>query len=386
MRPSIGIMDKSPESHALWLKRVEKVLKGERPVDALDSRIAGGITMKPLYQQQDGPRADRARHMPWGIVQRVDHPNAEAANRQALEDLQGGANGLALSPASVANISAVLKDVMLHAVQLRVEGSDGVSKALADYVARQPVDPARLDISFDAHDPGLVTHLKAQGFAGPFIMADGRAAHEQGATEAQELATVLAELAKGVRTTGDASAVSATLTATQDMFVTLAKFRALRLLWGRMLEASGAAQTSLRLHGETSLRMMSELDPHTNILRATAAVFGAGLGGADSITVLPFSIRQGLPNAFARRVARNTQLVLLDESNLWRVADAASGAGYIEQLTEDLCTRAWELFRDMERGVKVPAFDPDNAACKPIIGVTAYKLTREMEAAIEALH
>jgi methylmalonyl-CoA mutase len=378
-------MDNSAEARSAWAARVEKLLKGERPISALSSRTADGIIIEPLYQQRQGQRADRARHAPWRIVQRVDHPKAEAANRQALEDLKGGANGLALLSASAENMPLVLKDVLLHAIHIRLEGGDALASAFAGHVAKQPIDPARLDVTFDTGDAGLIRDLKAQGFAGPFLMADGRAQHNDGATEAQELASVLAGLAAGVRAAGDASAVSATLAATQDMFLTLAKFRSLRLLWARLLEASGLAHQALQVHGETSLRMMAALDPHSNILRATAAVFGAGLGGADSITVLPFSTKQGLPNAFARRVARNTQLVLLEESNLWRVADAASGAGYIEHLTDELCGRAWEMFRNLESGGKPLAIDPDNASCKPIVGVSAYKLEKELEAAIEAL-
>ena len=95
--------------------------------------------------------------------------------------------------------------------------------------------------------------------------------------------------------------------------------------------------------------MLTAKDPHTNILRATAAVFGAALGGADSICVLPFSDAQGLPNAFARRVARNSQTILMDESHLWRVADPAAGAGYVESLTMALCERAWAEFQAIER-------------------------------------
>jgi methylmalonyl-CoA mutase len=94
--------------------------------------------------------------------------------------------------------------------------------------------------------------------------------------------------------------------------------------------------------------MMSAGDAHMNILRATAAIFGAGLGGADSITVLPFSLAQGLPNAFARRIARNTQSVLIAESSLWRVGDPAHGAGAIENLTRSLCEKAWEDFQRIE--------------------------------------
>ena len=123
-------------------------------------------------------------------------------------------------------------------------------------------------------------------------------------------------------------AVSLALAADQDMFPTLAKFRAARLLWSRILTASGLPADAITLHGETSWRMMTALDPHTNILRTTAAVFGAALGGADRITVLPFSLAQGLPDEFARRIARNTQTILQEESQLWRVSDPASGAGY----------------------------------------------------------
>jgi methylmalonyl-CoA mutase len=140
-----------------------------------------------------------------------------------------------------------------------------------------------------------------------------------------------------------------TLAADQDTFPTLAKFRAARLLWARVLDVCELPDAPLKLHAETSWRMMATRDPHANILRAVAACFGAGLGGADSIAVLPFSLAQGLPNSFARRVARNTQLVLLEESHLWRINDPASGSGYIEHLTEKLCERSWVFFQAIER-------------------------------------
>jgi methylmalonyl-CoA mutase len=220
--------------------------------------------------------------------------------------------------------------------------------------------------------------------------ADGRRWHERGATPGQELGAVLGEAVSQLRALESldderlARAVGVTLAAEQDMFTTLAKFRAMRLLWARILEACGLPQTELALHAETSWRMQAVKDPHTNILRATAAVFGAGLGGASSICVLPFSLAQGLPNAFARRVARNIQNVLIEESNLWRVADPASGAGYIEQLTEDLTATAWEVFQRTERGVW-PSGDDKSAASLPLIGTTAYPLKSEQPAEVEAL-
>ena len=95
--------------------------------------------------------------------------------------------------------------------------------------------------------------------------------------------------------------------------------------------------------------MMTQRDPYVNMLRATIAVFAAGLGGADAITVLPFTQALGLPDRFARRLARNTQLLLLEESNLAKVADPAAGSGGIEDLTAQLCRAAWALFQEIEQ-------------------------------------
>jgi methylmalonyl-CoA mutase len=367
---------------AMWQARVAAILKGES-AEKLVSRTADGIRSEPLYQQVQGARAERAEHAPWIVMQRVDHSDGVKANAQALDDLENGAGGLCIINGNV-DLGRVLQGVALHAIHVRLEGGETLTKAFAAYVGKQPIDPARLSVSFGAGD---VEELVAQGFNGPFLEADGRVFHEQGASEAQELACVLARIVGALRKFEQLSpeaVVGATLAANQDMFLTLAKFRAIRLLCARVLEASGIAQRPLRLHGETSRRMMARLDPHTNILRATAAVFGAGLGGADTFTVLPFSIAQGLPNAFARRMARNTQLILLEESQLWRVADPASGSGYVESLTHDLCERAWSFFQGIEKTGKLPAFDSRNVSSDPIIGTKAHQLPKEFEAAVES--
>ncbi|MEQ1520623.1 MAG: methylmalonyl-CoA mutase family protein [Aestuariivirga sp.] len=366
----------------MWQARVAAILKGESP-EKLASRTADDIRIEPLYQQIQGARAERAEHGPWIVMQRVDHSDSMKANAQALDDLENGADGLCIINKD-AEIARVLQGVALHAIHTRLEGGGGLAKAFAAYVGQQPIDPARLNVSFGM---GEVEELVAQGFKGPFLDADGRVFHEQGASEAQELACVLAQIVGVLRKfdrLSPESIVGATLAANQDMFLTLAKFRAVRLLWARVLEASGIAHQPLRLHGETSRRMMARLDPHTNILRATAAVFGAGLGGTDTFTVLPFSIAQGLPNAFARRMARNTQLILLEESQLWRVADPASGSGYVESLTHDLCERAWVIFQGIEKTRKLPEFDPTNKSSDPIIGTNSHRLSKEFEAAVES--
>jgi methylmalonyl-CoA mutase len=94
--------------------------------------------------------------------------------------------------------------------------------------------------------------------------------------------------------------------------------------------------------------MMAKRDPWTNILRTTIACTGAALGGADAIVVLPFTFALGKPDAFARRVARNIQIVCQEESHLGRVNDPAGGSWYVESLTEDMANKAWEIFQDIE--------------------------------------
>jgi methylmalonyl-CoA mutase len=379
-----------------WLRRVEAVLKGASFEDRLVRQTAEGIRLQPLYGQQQAARAARPQQTPWTLLQRADHPDPARANQQALEDLENGATGLVLVGSDTSSargfgldsgrLARVLQGVHLHAVSLRVEG--GASMALAALIADQPIDPERLSISFTATSPADAAELARLGYTGPYMEADGRGFHEQGASDAEELGATLATAVATMRRLDALNdvhlvrAVGMTLAASQDMFATLAKFRAARLLWARVLDAAGLPDAPLRLHGETSWRMMAKLDPHTNILRATAAVFGAGLGGADSICVLPFSLAQGLPNGFARRVARNLQSVLLEEANLWRVADPGSGAGYVEAYTQALCEAAWTVFQNAEAG-DWPAPNPASTQSLPIIGTTAYRLQHEYAAEIE---
>jgi methylmalonyl-CoA mutase len=134
----------------------------------------------------------------------------------------------------------------------------------------------------------------------------------------------------------------------QDQFLGVAKIRALRRLWQRVQAECGVDPVSAIIHAETSYRMMTVKDPETNILRTTIANFAAVAGGADSVSILPFTIAHGLPDPFARRVARNTQLVLAGESNIGYVADPAIGSGSVEQLTDELSDAAWREFQAIE--------------------------------------
>ena len=390
-----------PATRDAWLKLVNGVLKGA-PFERLVGKTADGLAIEPLYSRaKDAPVvAGRAAGAPWQIMQRVDHPDPAEANKQALIDLENGATGLSLVfaagngargfglPPTSEAIDRALKDIHLDAgiaIEFQIgPESKSAPALLADLLKKRGVAPAACNVrtGFDPISVGAVrgrsplpwtelsgifaaavTESRSLGFKGPLAFADGRAIHDAGGSEAQELAYVLAlgvAYLRALETAGVAldearGMIHAYLSADADQFLTMAKFRALRKLWARLEQACGLTPKPLFIAAETAWRMLSQHDTDVNMLRATMATFAAGLGGADSITVLPHTLSLGLPDAFARRVARNTQLILLDESSLAKVTDPAAGSGGLETLTSELCASAWSLFQEIETAGGVAA-------------------------------
>lgn len=380
-----------------WLHLVEAVLKGAPYEARMVTRSRDGFALDalPARRRDAAPIADRAPGARWRAISRIEHTDPAAANAQALEDLEGGADGIALIFASAPSargfglpetaeaLAAALDGVMLDLITLRVEAGRfqgrNIALALAALAEKRGLPPATLDIRFGL-DPigdfaalgaapieweGLsarlgqsVATLRSRGYRAPMVRADGRIHHAAGATDAQELAgilgTALAYLrpleAAGLDLVEAAQTIEVLITADVAQFATMAKLRALRLLWRAALEACGIKEPPpLAIHAETAWRSLTRRDAHVNLLRGTLAAFAAGVGGADSLTVLPFTQALGLPDDFARRLARNTQFVLMEESNLHRVADPAAGSGAVEEHTDRLAETAWELFRAIER-------------------------------------
>ncbi|MFG1923434.1 methylmalonyl-CoA mutase family protein [Cryptosporangium sp. NPDC048952] len=208
-------------------------------------------------------------------------------------------------------------------------------------------------------DLSVLTEL-AQRTSGTGIRAglvDATPYHDAGGSDAQELGASIATGVAYLRALTDAGlSVEQALeqlefryAATADQFLTIAKLRAARRLWARVAEVSGAPDVPQHQHAVTSNAMMAGRDPWVNMLRTTLACFGAGIGGADAVTVAPFDAVLGLPDAFSRRIARNTQSLLLEESSLGRVIDPAGGSWYVESLTDELAKAAWDVFTGIER-------------------------------------
>jgi methylmalonyl-CoA mutase len=375
-----------------WRSLVDQVLKGA-PFERLISTTYDGLSITPLAQRRAdvSPVAARPGATAWEILTRIDHPDPALANDIALRELNAGASGLSVVFAAAAGAYGFGLPASEHAVARALEGFDfGAGAAIELDLSPQAgaVIDAMLAKGFASshrsvgirigHDPigaiamGAKTArpwndeaphfarrlaaLAREGFRGKLAVADGRIVHNAGGSEAQELAFVLATAlaylraleVEGVSLDAARRMIFFRLAADADQFLTIAKFRSLRKLWARIEAACGLAPAEAFVSAETAWRMLARRDPQVNILRATIAAFAAALGGADAITVLPFTAALGLPDRFARRIARNTQLVLLEESHLAKVADPSAGSGSVEDLTDQLCRTAWASFREFE--------------------------------------
>jgi methylmalonyl-CoA mutase len=390
----ISAADFPAATEADWRKLVDAALKGGS-FERLKSRSYDGLTIEPLYSsaREASVIAGRPGGTAWTVMQRVDHPDPPAANAQAREDLDSGATGLVLVfagsvsangfglEANSAGLARVLDGIDLRGIVLDLNLSPptrGMAREVAMLIKNRGITPSAIDLRFSINPiggfavagrsaqgwreltpsfAGTIAGLVDDGFRGPFAVADGRPIHNAGGSQAQELAFALASAVAYLRALEQSGmalqaahdAIYFRLTADADQYLTTAKFRAMRKLWARVATAAGISAKPAIVTAETAWRMLTRRDAYGNILRSTIAVAAAGLGGADAITVLPHTATLGLPDAFARRVAGNMQLVLLEESNLARVADPAAGSGAFEALTEQLCLAAWTPFQEIEQ-------------------------------------
>jgi methylmalonyl-CoA mutase len=381
---------------AQWRKLADAVLKGADFDEVLTSKTADGIRIEPLYPKAEGraPIIGRAPGAPWLIMQRVDDADAARANAQALTDLENGANGLTLVfkesigangsgiEAKAEVVAEILKGVYLDAgIDIALDcgprGRDA-AHAFAEACKSLGFPPNTVRVRFGLNPVGTgarigslhgegaqvaknvsaaANDLIAQGFKGLFIAADGRGVHAAGGSEAQELGFVLSSALfylRGLEASGIAldearAMIEFRLASDADQFLSIAKHRALRRLWASIEAQCGLEPKPIFITSETASRMLTTRDPWVNLLRNGMGCFAAAIGGANAISVLPFTSAMGLADPFARRLARNTQLVLAQESHLASVTDPAAGAGGYEALTDALVEKAWAEFQSIEQ-------------------------------------
>lgn len=399
-----------------WLGLVDEVLRrsgrigADAPLGAgeqeLVRRTADGIAVRPLYTADDplpGPigvpgaapfvrGSTRHGSVPdgWDVRQRHAHPDPGAARSAVLADLEngvssiwlvvgGGGTAVADLPAALEGVHLDLAPVVLDAGAEAAAAADAflalaaergvVADALLGTLGLDPIG-VRVRTGRGPDVDSVVEPARRVAEHHPLMRAvvvDATAVAGAGASDAQELgwslsagvAYLRALVGAGVDVTMAAGLLEFRYAATAEQFPTIAKLRAARRLWSRVLEASGARPQRGQLqHAVTAPTAFSRRDPYVNLLRGAVAGFAAGVGGADAVTVAPFDAAIGADTAFSRRIARNTQALLVEESHLARVLDPAGGSWFVESLTGSLAEAGWAFFQELEAaGGAVAALD-----------------------------
>lgn len=351
LRKSRKLTDEDPDS-AVW--------------DKLTRTTLDGIAITPLGTPADLDGLQTVgrptRAGAWDVRARLAGADAKLLNEHALVDLDGGVTSLWVQVAPDTDLPALLDKVLLDLAPVVLEPTDdavAAAKAFLAHATYADLHPAT-NLGADAGSAELVAVAELARKAGILAgVVDATAVHDQGASDVQELAYSMLVGARALRALTGAGlpvAEAAALlefryAATDEQFPTIAKLRAARRLWARVLGLSGAeGEIDQRQHAVTSRPMQTKYDPYVNMLRTTVAAFAAGVGGADAVTVLPFDTPLGQPDAFGRRIARNLSHLLMDESHVHEVADPAGGSFAVEKLTDDLAVAAWELFGRLDEG------------------------------------
>ena len=398
-----------------WADAVTKVLRGRSFDEVLVSTTRDDLDIQPLYTATDSlepatfvPVDAQRLERGWNVRQQFSADDPDACGRAVLEELERGVTSVELVPPSpnwtLDTLQRATAGVLfdLAAVVLAPHADINAARALAAVIQQQgnlattaswlgldPIGEVARGGFANADDvvnvaASLVSFLPS----GRTLSVDSTRYAEAGASEACELAYGIATGVAYLRLLESfdvdpllgANTIGFRLSIGADQFVNMAKLRAARRLWARVLEASGIDPTAAPQlqQAVTSRAIYSRRDPWVNMLRATAAAFAAGVGGADAVTVLPFNEASGPPDDFSRRVARNTQTVLIEESHLARVVDPASGAWFVESLTSRLAARAWSEFVEVEAAGGIEAVIAD--------GSVRLAIDRSWQRRLEALH
>ncbi|WP_055748305.1 methylmalonyl-CoA mutase subunit beta [Frankia sp. AvcI1] len=357
-----------------------------RPLYTADDLPAGGVGLPGLAPFVRGGRPQGAGPTGWDVRALHAGPDAKPAADAVLADLENGVTSLWLRLGSgglaIDALATVLGEVYLDLAPVVLDAgaqTRSAAEELFRLAAARGVPGSQLAGSLGADPIGLAARagLPADGPAGlaeaaalaarcvaefPNVRAlvvDAQPYHRAGGSDAEELGASLATGVAYLRALTDAGLslpealgqLEFRYAVTADQFSSIAKLRAARRLWSRVAQVCGAepAERAQRQHAVTSAAMMTRRDPWVNMLRTTLACFGAGVGGADAVTVLPFDTRLGVPDDFSRRIARNTQTLLQEESSLIRVIDPAGGSWFVESLTAELAEAAWAWFTEIER-------------------------------------
>lgn len=396
-----------PVSTEKWEQVIAADLKGADYEKKLIWKTDEGFNVRPYYRAEDLEgisflkpdagefpyvRGTKANNN-WLIHETIEVADAKAENAKAKELLMRGAESIGFAidnkEFGASDLDALLNGIHMEAIELVFSGCAARKTAglFIDKVTAEGKKPEDVKASF-VIDP-ILGRFSKQGslcknamgnIAGligkaekypkiKLVGVNGALFHNSGSTIVQELAFTLAAgheyivrlMNEGLTIDQVAPRLRFSMAVSSNYFMEIAKFRAARMLWANIMEAYKPEKCcSLKMfsHAETSRWNMTVYDPYVNMLRGTTEAMSASIAGVHSLEVLPFDAAFEKAGEFSSRIARNTQVLLKEESHFDQVADASGGSYYIENLTKSIADNAWALFKQVEeKGGYVAAFE-----------------------------
>lgn len=391
-----------PVSTEAWKEKVVADLKGADFDRKLVWRTNEGFSVQPFYRQEDLEKLEYLDSLPgefpyvrgtktnkndWYVRQNIIVKDLEEANKKALDVLMKGVTSLGFvfnecTEVTVEDLKILLKDICLESIEVNFEAkccTCKLAEAFAEYVLAGKWNAKNVvaSVSYDPFGNYLlygrmkkgVDHVlnqaknlidKTKELAKYRVLAvNGKNFGNAGASVVQELAFSLAQGAEylsalteaGVAIEDVAENIKFNLSVSANYFMEIAKFRAGRMLWAQIVKAyepKCECGCKMKVHAETGSWNKTFYDPYVNMLRTQTEAMSAALGGADSITVLPFNAIYEEPTTFSDRIARNQQLLLKEESHFDKIVDPGAGSYYIEELTASIAEEAWRLFLEIQ--------------------------------------
>ncbi|MCX7986746.1 MAG: methylmalonyl-CoA mutase family protein [Bacteroidales bacterium] len=387
-----------PVSVEQWEEAIRVDLKGADYEKKLVWKTDEGFKVKPYYTSEDIKnlahlnyepgkfpyvRGTKSDHNQWEIIQDIVVDDEKITNSEALDALNRGATGICFkvdkSSTKDLDLSSLLKDIYIQCIELQLETyieplqlwnklENEFDKRVADSknakgsLGYNPLGMLTQHGSWIINEETdfsnakeLITKVSQRLPGYRVLLADGRLIREAGSSTVQEMAYTLAigneylhRLSEaGTKIETIAPRIQFNLSIGSNYFFEIAKIRAFRMLWSKIVEAYGVENQEAAkafIHATTARYNMTLYDPYVNMLRQTTESMSAVIGGIDSLSVRPFNSIYQQPNSFSNRIARNVQIILKEEAYFDKVADPAGGSYYIEALTASLAQEAWKEF------------------------------------------
>ena len=357
----------SPKTLMQWNDKIISDLKGNS-YENLIWESPENIKVDPIYNTESTNKLKgdcTFNHLDWEIEQSLNNPT----NKQILTSLNKGASALLLKDIPPQDIEIVLENVLFQYIQTSIQ-SKSIKSSLDTFISL--IEKRGLEknsIKGSLHFDPLMDCLKKGALntdlwenfrliqkksidlkAFKTVNIQGVEYHNAGASISQELAFTIAQLSEYFSNSPslEPNKIQISLGVSTNYFFEIAKFRAIRILWAQMLNAFKKDDTPLYLKAETGLRTSTIFDPYVNMLRTTSQSMSAALGGANIINTSSFNAAFKNDDDFAQRMARNSSLILKEESYFNKVSDPSAGSYYIEYLTNELSLNAWTLFQEIE--------------------------------------